>query len=548
MYTYTDRDQQIVDDRVLQFRGQTQRFLDGKLDGEVFRQLRLRNGLYVQKKAPMLRVAIPYGIMDSRQMIKLADIADKYDRGYGHFTTRQNLQLNWPTIEETPDILAELAEVQMHSIQTSGNCIRNITTDPLAGVAADEISDPRIWCELIRQWSTLHPEFSFLPRKFKFAVTGSKTDRVAAQVHDIAIYVVTDENGQQGFKILVGGGQGRTPVIGKIIREFLPANDLISYLEAILRVYNRHGRRDNIYKARIKILVNQLGIDQFREQVEEEWSRIRESDLKLDDSQIEALSQRFREQEYLDLEPWDGLDNELRRHPIFADWYRRNTAAHRVSGYSVVFLSLKNHGQAPGDLDSQSMRAVAELSDRYSLGEIRTTYTQNLVFAHVEQRDLPALWKELVRLRLATPNIDTAADLICCPGADFCSLANATSIDVADDLLGRLKDKEKLDAIGDLRINLSGCVNACGHHHVGNIGLLGVEKNGEPFYQISIGGNAGDKTRLGSVLGPSLSKADIGGAIETVIDTYLTRRESGEEFLQTYERLGRKAFKEAVYG
>ena len=547
MYAYNQVDQHIVDERVAQFRDQTGRYLQGKLDEDVFKQLRLRNGLYVQRHAPMLRVAVPYGVLNSTQLRMLAVIARDYDRGYAHVTTRQNFQFNWPTLESVPDILESLASVQMHAIQTSGNCIRNVTSDPLAGVAPDEIEDPRVWCELIRQWSTLHPEFSFLPRKFKIAVTGSTEDRVASQVHDIGLQMVRSEAGEVGFKVLVGGGLGRTPVIGKQLRTFLSRNDLLSYLDAVLRVYNLHGRRDNIYKARIKILVNALGIDSFRDQVEAEWQHIRDGELKLTDKRIDAVTEAFTMKEFRQLNDDRNLPMLIATNPLFATWYRQNTRPHRVSGYRIAYLSLKNHGQAPGDISDQQMEQVADLADRYSLGEIRTTYSQNLIFAQVEQTQLFALWQALTGLRLANPNIGTASDIICCPGFDFCSLANATSIDVSEDITRRFETLDRLYAVGDIKINISGCMNACGHHHVGHIGLLGVDKKGEDWYQITLGGNAGNHTALGRVLGPSVAKQQVGVAVEAIIETYIELRETGENFLDTLQRTGPRPFKERVY-
>jgi sulfite reductase (NADPH) hemoprotein beta-component len=548
MYAYSQVDQQLVDERVSQFRDQTSRFLAGKLDEEVYKQLRLRNGLYVQRHAPMLRVAVPYGVLNSSQMHTLADISRTYDKGYAHVTTRQNFQFNWPTIESVPDILADLAKVQMHAIQTSGNCIRNVTSDPLAGVAVDEVEDPRVWCEIIRQWSTLHPEFSYLPRKFKFAVTGSTEDRVAAQVHDIGLQVLRNDMGEVGFKVYVGGGMGRTPVIGKVIRDFLPRTDFLSYLDAILRVYNLYGRRDNMYKARIKILVNAIGIDKFRDMVEEEWIQVRDSELKLSDSKIQTVTDAFNFLQYQTLPATDeDHEQKLSSNPIFASWYRQNTKAHKKSGYRIVYVSLKGHGQAPGDVTDLQMDGIADLADQYSMSEIRTTYSQNMVLAHVEQTDLYGLWRELNKLKLATPNIGTVTDLICCPGFDFCSLANATSIDVSEDIMARFEKLDRLYDVGELNIKISGCMNACGHHHVGHIGLLGVDKKGEDWYQITLGGSASNQTALGKVLGPSVEKSKIGDAVETIIDVYLELREPNEHFLQTLARIGRDPFKEQVY-
>ncbi len=548
MYAYNQVDQQLVDERVAQFRDQTARYLSGNLDEEVFKQLRLRNGLYVQRHAPMLRVAVPYGVLNSTQLRMLAHIARVYDRGYAHVTTRQNFQFNWPGLASVPDILADLAKVQMHAIQTSGNCIRNVTSDPLAGVATDELEDPRVWCEILRQWSTLHPEFSYLPRKFKIAVTGSSQDRVASQVHDIGLQLVRREDGEIGFRILVGGGLGRTPVIGKLLRAFLPRRDLLSYLDAVLRVYNLHGRRDNLYKARIKILVNSLGIDSFREQVEAEWRHDREGGLELTDDRIDAIANAFRTHRYKPLDEDPGIPGLIASNPLFASWYRQNTRSHKVSGYRIVFLSLKNHGQAPGDISDTQMQQVARLADQYSFGEIRTTYSQNLILAQVEQAQLLPLWQALVRLRLANPNIDTANDIICCPGFEFCALANTTSIDVAQDITRRFEALDRLFSLGDIKINISGCMNACGHHHVGHIGLLGVDKKGEDWYQITLGGSAGNDTSLGRVLGPAVAKQQAGRAVEIIIETYIELREPGETFLQTLRRAGPKPFKEQVYG
>ena len=548
MYAYSQVDQQLVDERVNQFREQTTRYLAGDLDEEVFKQLRLRNGLYLQRHAPMLRIAVPYGVLNSKQLSTIASISKHYDKQYAHVTTRQNFQLNWPKLKDVPDILHELAEVQMHAIQTSGNCIRNVTADPLAGIAPDEIEDPRIWCELIRQWSTLHPEFSFLPRKFKFAVMGSSEDRVASQVHDVGIQIVRNSTGEIGFKILVGGGMGRTPVIGKVLNEFLPKFEFISYLEAILRVYNLYGRRDNIYKARIKILVNAIGIEEFREKVELEWMQIRDSDLKLTNKKISEVADSFKVYPFRILPDQDEkLDSYLVTNPIFASWYRQNTREHKQRGYRIVYLSLKNHGMPPGDIGDSQMEAVSRLADQYSFGEIRTTYSQNLILAHVEQSSLFELWRELNRLKLATPNIDTVSDIICCPGFDYCSLANATSIDISEDLMQRFNKLADIYDLGKISINLSGCMNACGHHHVGNIGLLGVDKKGEDWYQITLGGSAGNKTALGKVVGPSIEKKMIGVAVEKIIQTYVNERLEGEVFLQTLERVGLKPFKEKLY-
>ena len=548
MYLYSAVDQAIVDARVEQFREQMTRYLGGKLDEEVFKQLRLRNGLYIQRHGPMLRVAVPYGVMNSKQLRCLASIARDFDKGFAHVTTRQNFQFNWLSLESIPNVLEKLAEVQMHAIQTSGNCIRNVTSDPLAGVASDEIEDSRVWCEIIRQWSTLHAEFSFLPRKFKIAVTGSETDRVAVQVHDIGIQLVKNTNSETGFKIYVGGGLGRTPVIGKVLHEFLPRNDLISYLEAVLRIYNLHGRRDNIYKARIKILVNAIGIDEFRDQVNREWYKIRHGELYLDDSEIQVISDSFSYPEYPALiGDRKAVENLRLLDPMFSTWYQSNTRAHKNDGYRIVYLSLKAPGQAPGDIDHEQMDAIADLADDYSCSEVRTTYSQNLVLAHVDESQLPALWSKLRKLKLATPNIEMAGDIICCPGLDYCGLANATSLDVSEDIASRLLKFEQVLSRGDIDVKISGCMNACGHHHVGQIGLLGVDKKGEQWYQISVGGSASNTTSLGKVLGPSLPKNEIGEAIEKLIAGYLILREKDETFQMALKRLGAKPFKELVY-
>ena len=565
MYLYDEIDQQLVDERVRQYRGQTQRFLAGKLSEDEFRALRLRNGLYIQRYAPMLRIAIPYGILSTRQLRKLAEIARRYDRGYGHFSTRQNLQLNWPRLEQVPDILAELATVQMHAIQTSGNSFRNVTTDHFAGVAADELVDPYVWCEIVRQWSTFHPEFSYLPRKFKIAINGARADRAAVGVHDIGLHAV--KNGEQlGFRVLVGGGLGRTPIVGQVIREFLPWQHLLTYLEAILRVYNRYGRRDNIHKARIKILVKERGIDKFREEVDAEWAHLEHSVATLTSDDIERIETRFTRPAY------EKLENEaLAVEPGFLSWYKRNVHPHKVPGYAAVTLSLKKTGVPPGDVTSDQMDAIAGLAERYSFGELRVSHEQNLVLADVRQRDLQALWREARALGLATPNIGLLTNIISCPGGDFCALANAKSIPVAQAIQERFDDLDYLHEIGELDLNISGCMNACGHHHVGHIGFLGVDKNGEEWYQVEIGGNQGDThprgdgetrpgghgetppgghgARLGKVIGPSFARADIPDVIENLIHAYLQHRDSeAERFVDVVHRIGIEPFKERVYG
>jgi sulfite reductase (NADPH) hemoprotein beta-component len=544
MYRYDELDQAFVEQRVAEFRDQTRRYLTGELSEDQFRPLRLRNGLYIQRHAPMLRIAIPYGLLDSRQLRKLADIARRYDRGYGHFTTRQNLQLNWPALADVPDILAELASVQMHSIQTSGNCVRNVTADHFAGIARDEVDDPRPYCELIRQWATLHPEFTYLPRKFKIAVTGSPEDRAASEVHDVGLHLVRSADGMLGFSVLVGGGLGRTPIIGTCIREFLPLSELFAYLEAILRVYNRFGRRDNIHKARIKILVKSLGAERFREQVEAEWEAGRESAPHPEAAEVERVRAFFQPQPYETLE---DLDATAGRDSAFRAWYRYNTRPHRVPGYRAVFVSLKAHGAVPGDMSSAQMEAVAALAERVSFGLVRTTHTQNLLLADVRQRDLFDVWRELATLQLATPNIGTLTDMIACPGLDFCSLANAGTIKVARQIQQRFDDLDYLYDLGEIELKMSGCMNACGHHHVGHIGVLGVDKHGEEWYQISLGGSANGHTALGEVIGPSVPQHEVAPAIERIVEVYRELREDGERFIDTLRRVGPDPFRERAY-
>jgi sulfite reductase (NADPH) hemoprotein beta-component len=547
MYHYDQYDQALVDERVAQFRDQTRRFLAGELTEDQFRPLRLMNGLYIQTHAPMLRVAVPYGLLSSRQLRMLAHLARKYDKGYGHFTTRQNIQYNWPKLEDVPDMLADLASVEMHAIQTSGNCIRNVTSDHLAGVCVDELEDPRPWCEIIRQWSTLHPEFAFLPRKFKIAVSGAARDRAATQVHDIGLYLVKNEAGELGFEVLVGGGLGRTPILGKTIRPYLETRHLLSYLEAILRVYNRYGRRDNKYKARIKILLKEEGIEKFTAMVEEEWAHIRDA-LMLDQKEIDRVKAYFTAPTYdvgavADTSFAERQATDAR----FAAWVRHNTTEHKAAGYRAVFISLKAPGIPPGDMTAAQMEAVADLCDRYSGGELRVTHTQNLVFADVKQADLYELWQALAALNLATANIGKATDMICCPGLDFCSLANASSIPVALDIYARLEDMDYLYDLGDIRINLSGCMNGCGHHTVGHIGILGVDKKGEEWYQITLGGSSANDASLGERLGPSLARDEVAGAIETILKTYTELRREDEAFLETVRRTGIDPFQEKVY-
>ena len=550
MYRYDEYDRKLVRERAAQFRGQVRRRLSGELSEGEFKPLRLQNGLYLQLHAYMLRVAVPYGVLSSTQMRKLAHIARTYDRGYGHFTTRQNIQFNWPKLEDVPTILDELAEVEMHAIQTSGNCIRNITTDPLAGIARDEIEDPRPFCEITRQWSTFHPEFAFLPRKFKIAYNASgETDRAAMKYHDIGVKIV-EKNGARGFEIWVGGGMGRTPVIAKLIRDFLPREHLLSYLEAILRVYNRLGRRDNIYKARIKILVNETGPEEFREMVEAEWAHTRDTSLRLSEAEIERMRGFFAPPAYESLTDSDDRLERLRSGgDELARWARNNVVLHKRPGYNAVTLSLKEPGTPPGDLSDAQMDAVADLADRYSLGELSVTHTQNLVFPHVKTSDLAALHDDLAALGLATPNVGRLGDMICCPGLDFCNLANARSIPIAQEIATRFEDIDHQDDLGDLALKISGCINACGHHHVGHIGILGIDKRGVEHYQLMLGGSAGDDASIGKILGRSFPAEEIVDAVEKVLRRYLALRESPEEsFLETFRRVGDEPFRDALYG
>ncbi|MFO1374506.1 MAG: nitrite/sulfite reductase [Agitococcus sp.] len=549
MYQYDAYDQKIVDQRVAQFRDQTQRYLNQELTEDQFRPFRLQNGLYVQRYAPMLRVAIPYGMLSSVQLRTLANIARDYDRGYAHISTRQNIQYNWPELARVPDILADLAKVQMHAIQTSGNCIRNTTTDQFAGVVAGEIIDPRPTCELIRQWSTFHPEFAFLPRKFKIAVNAlPDTDRAATAVHDIGIYIVKNEAGEIGYKVLVGGGLGRTPIIGSIIREFLPQNELIAYLDAVLRVYNLYGRRDNKYKARIKILVKALTPEVFAQKVEAEFAHTKTEAMLVPAEEFARLASFFTEPAYQSLtDSPTALTDALSSNKAFALWYQHNTHAHKKAGYRIVTLSLKRTGVAPGDITSEQMLTVADLADQYSFGELRTTHEQNIVLADVRQEQLFDLWQQLSALGFATANIGFLTNIICCPGGDFCSLANAKSIPIAEQIQRRFEDIDQVYNIGHLDINISGCMNACGHHHVGHIGILGVDKKGEEYYQVSLGGNSNHDTSLGDILGPSFYAQEMADVIEEILNVYLDNRQENERFLDTYRRIGLAKFKERVY-
>ncbi len=549
MYRYDEFDETLVRERVEQFRGQVARRVSGDLTEDQFKPLRLMNGLYLQLHAYMLRVAIPYGTLSSRQLRQLGTIARRYDKDYGHFTTRQNIQYNWPRLEEVPDLLSDLADVEMHGIQTSGNCIRNVTADQYAGVAADEIDDPRIYAEIIRQWSTLHPEFSFLPRKFKIAVTGTLHDRAAVRVHDIGLHMRRNEAGEAGFEVIVGGGQGRTPIIGKTIRDFLPKRHLLSYLEAVLRVYNQLGRRDNLFKARIKILVNSVGPEIFAQMVEEEWGHIKDSPLALPADEIARIKAYFAPPSYEALSADQPAFVAKRlEDPAFARWVKTNVAAHKQPGYAIANISLKPEGGIPGDATAEQMEGLADLAERFSFSEIRVTHEQNLVLPYVRQSDLYALWQGLGELDLASANLGLISDIIACPGLDYCNLANARSIPVAQAISRRFADLKRQHDIGELKLKISGCINACGHHHVGHIGILGVDKRGEEFYQITLGGSADENAALGDIVGPAFGYDEVVDAVETIVDAYLDLREDdAEAFLQTYARVGLQPFKEKLY-
>jgi sulfite reductase (NADPH) hemoprotein beta-component len=548
MYAYDEIDRTLVNERVSEFRDQVKRRLSGELTEDEFKMLRLQNGVYLQLHAYMLRVAIPYGTLSSQQLRRLAHVARRYDRGYGHFTTRQNIQYNWIKLVDLPDALADLAEVGIHAMQTSGNNTRNVTSDQWAGVAPGEIEDPRIWAELLRQYTTLHPEFSFLPRKFKFAITASAHDRAAIKIHDIGLRLHKSEQGETGFEVLVGGGLGRTPFIGKTIKPFVAGRDLLSYVEAILRVYNQYGRRDNIYKARIKILVHELGIEKFAKEVEDEWLQMRDGALVLDHEVVEDIRSRFFYPAY---EKLPHMPDELKKaaHDAkFEAWRKNAVSAHKEQGYAIVTISLKPLGGAPGDATAEQMDGLADLADTYSFGEIRVGHEQNLALPHVARRDLPALWKALDTLGLATPNVNLVTDIIACPGLDYCSLANARSIPIAQELTRRFANHETANLIGRLHINISGCINACGHHHVGHIGILGVEKNDEEFYQITIGGRADEKAELGHLIGPAVPYDDVADVVEDIVEAYLALRAQPDElFVDTVKRLGVEPFRERVY-
>jgi sulfite reductase (NADPH) hemoprotein beta-component len=546
MYKYDLLDQSLVDERVAQYKGQLTRFLNKELTEEEFRPLRLQNGLYIQRHAPMLRVAVPYGLLSSTQLNKLADISDKYDRGYGHFSTRQNIQFNWPKLEDTPQILKELATVEMHAIQTSGNCIRNITTDQFSGVTPDEIIDPRYLAEIIRQWSTFHPEFALLPRKFKIAITGSSRDRAIVQAHDIGLEIFSDKDNEMAIKVWVGGGLGRTPILGSVIKENLSWKHILTYSEAILRVYNLYGRRDNMYKARIKILVKALGIEKFKKLVEREWASIKDGPNTIDISEINRIKAFFSEPNYK-----SNKQNDLKKHVTnksFSQWLSRCTHSHKKEGYRSVTLSLKSNKQAPGDATSDQMRAVASLADQYSFGEIRVSHEQNLILADVLEDKLYELWEKAKVQKLTTPNVGLLTDIICCPGGDFCSLANAKSIPIANSIQDLFDDMDYLHDIGEINLNISGCMNACGHHHVGHIGILGVDKDGSEWYQLTLGGNQGNFASIGKVIGPSFSEEELPGVIKKIISTFIKHRHLDEIFIDCVSRIGLQPFKEEVYG
>jgi sulfite reductase (NADPH) hemoprotein beta-component len=548
MYRYDQYDHQIVKERVAQYRDQVRRRLADELTEDEFRPLRLQNGLYLQRHAYMLRIAVPYGLLSSKQMRMFAHIARKHDRGYGHFTTRQNIQFNWITLEETPEILEKLASVEMHAIQTSGNCIRNITSDEYCGVAADEIIDPRPYAEILRQWSTFHPEFAYLPRKFKIAINGAVEDRAATQVHDIGLTVVKNEQGEIGFRVMVGGGMGRTPILGSVVREFLPWQHMMSYIEAIMRVYNQYGRRDNMYKARIKILLKAIGVEEFTRQVEEEWADLKDSPSTLTVEELQRVAAYFEPPAYERLPASDAAFEQAKAdNKAFARWVERNVKPHKVPGYAIAVLSLKKTGVPPGDATAEQMDVVADLADRYSFGELRVTHQQNLVLADVKQSELFGLWQEAKAHGLATPNLGLLTDIICCPGGDFCALANAKSIPIAEAIAERFDDLDFQHDIGDIDLNISGCINACGHHHVGNIGILGVDKDGAEWYQVSIGGSQGNQSAIGKIIGPSFSAHQMPAVIERILQVYVRERIEDERFIETAHRIGVTPFKEHVY-
>jgi sulfite reductase (NADPH) hemoprotein beta-component len=548
MYRYDEFDHQFVRERTAQFRDQADRRMAGTLSEDEFRPLRLMNGLYLQLHAYMLRVAIPYGTLSSRQMRQLGMIADRYDKGYGHFTTRQNIQYNWIKLEDAADILQALADVEMHAIQTSGNCIRNVTTDHWAGAAADEITDPRPVGELIRQWSSLHPEFSFLPRKFKIAITGAPHDRAAVKVHDIGMRLHRNDRGEAGWEVMVGGGQGRTPMIAVTVRDFLPEKELIPYLEAIMRVYNLYGRRDNKYKARIKILVHEIGAEKFRSEVEAEYARHPHQQTQVEQRELARISAYFADPKFEKLSRFaPAFEDAKRGNPQFARWARNNLATHKTDGYAIVNISLKAPGEIPGDATGEQMRVMADLAERYSHDELRVSHAQNIVLPHVRLNDVFAVWQKLAEHGLAAANYGLAGDIIACPGLDYCSLATARSIPIAQAISRRFADFDREQNIGNIKINISGCINACGHHHVGHIGILGLDKAGEEYYQITLGGSSSESAAIGTILGPGFAFEDVPDVIEKILNTYLAQRAEGEEFLATYRRIGAKPFKEALY-
>ena len=548
MYRYDEFDHQFVRERTDQFRDQANRRLKGELTEDEFRPLRLMNGLYLQLHAYMLRVAIPYGTLSGRQMRQLALIAEKWDKGYGHFTTRQNIQYNWIKLEDTADILGALADVEMHAIQTSGNCIRNVTTDHWAGAAADEIADPRPVGELLRQWSSLHPEFSYLPRKFKIAVTGAPNDRAAVRVHDIGLRMHKNDKNETGWEVMVGGGQGRTPMIAVTVRDFLPEHELIAYLEAIMRVYNLYGRRDNKYKARIKILVHELGAEKFKSEVEAEYARKPRQTTEVEERELKRIAAYFAPPQFDKLPRWSaGFEEAKVKNAAFARWARNNLAAHHVDGYAIVNISLKSEGGIPGDASADQMRLMADLAEKYGHDELRVSHAQNIVLPHVKKDDVFTIWQTLDAAGLSAANYGLAGDIIACPGLDYCALATARSIPVAQSISRKFADLSRQEDIGPIKINISGCINACGHHHVGHIGILGLDKKGEEYYQITLGGSSAENSSIGTILGPGFAGHEVADAIEKILDTYLKLRNPDEEFLAAYRRLGAKPFKEALY-
>ncbi len=549
MYKYDDHDRKIVLERVKQFRGQTERYFSGDLSEDEFLILRLQNGLYVQRLAPMFRVAVPYGMLSSAQIRNLAELSRKYDKGYVHFTTRHNVQFNWPEVKDVPDMLESLAQFEMHATQTSGNCIRNTSTDQFAGVVSEEVTDPRPYCEIIRQWSTFHPEFAYLPRKFKIAVNACPTeDRAAIRVHDIGLQIVKNEAGEIGFQVYVGGGLGRTPLIGSLIKEFLPEKDLLTYLEAIVRVYNRYGRRDNKFKARIKILVKALTPEVYAEKVEEEWNHFKDGSSKLTNDEINRIKDFFVPPAYEELNASSAkLDALLASNPAFANWVKRNTTQHKVTGYSAVTLTLKKAGVPTGDVSDSQLDAIADMADEYSFGELRVAHDQNVALVDVKKSDLFAVWRKAMELGFATPNLNMLTDMICCPGGDYCALANAKSIPIAEQIQKRFDDLDYLYDLGEIELNISGCMNACGHHHVGDIGILGVDKKGAEFYQVSLGGSSVKSASIGKIVGPSFAQDQIADVIQKILNVYTENRTEGELFINTFRRIGMAPFKERVY-